>query len=257
MTREQWFAATNPDPLVRAVHDEWFAAFGNVGQRLRYDVAARQRLFACAAARMVWDVLPTDARSAVLMSERVAGSEINAAELPTVRLRLDYGAVTFQQLAFNAAGWASAGAYEAGRFMRGHDSTTLYDPMEAARSAAKSLATRATGPAPLRHTLKTSAWHAAWTGVYNEARATQAHYVRDIFPPPNYAPRFDTAWLTSTVVALSRQMDESGDLSIVPILADALEDAGCDDVTLLQCCREPGGVHVRGNWVVDLVLGRG
>ncbi|MCE9562013.1 MAG: hypothetical protein K8U57_08155 [Planctomycetes bacterium] len=75
-------------------------------------------------------------------------------------------------------------------------------------------------------------------------------------PPPEYTLQFDPSWLTSTVVALARQMDESGDFSIVPILADALQDAGCNDDALLQCCRVPGNVHVRGNWVVDLVLGR-
>jgi hypothetical protein len=51
-------------------------------------------------------------------------------------------------------------------------------------------------------------------------------------------------------------MDESGEFSITPIFADALQDAGCDDETVLQCCRVPGNVHVRGNWVVDLVLNR-
>jgi hypothetical protein len=41
----------------------------------------------------------------------------------------------------------------------------------------------------------------------------------------------------------------------LPILADALEDAGCDNANILNHCRQPG-VHVRGCWVVDLVLGK-
>ena len=41
----------------------------------------------------------------------------------------------------------------------------------------------------------------------------------------------------------------------LPILADALEDAGCDDHDILAHCRGPGP-HVRGCWVVDLVLGK-
>jgi hypothetical protein len=41
----------------------------------------------------------------------------------------------------------------------------------------------------------------------------------------------------------------------MPILADALQDAGCDDADVLNHCRG-GGVHVRGCWLVDLVLGR-
>ena len=42
----------------------------------------------------------------------------------------------------------------------------------------------------------------------------------------------------------------------MPELADALEEAGCTDVEILSHCREPGE-HVRGCWVVDLLLGKG
>jgi hypothetical protein len=51
-------------------------------------------------------------------------------------------------------------------------------------------------------------------------------------------------------------MDESGDFSVAPILADAIQDSGCVDETILNCCRTAGNNHVRGNWVVDLILGR-
>jgi hypothetical protein len=40
-----------------------------------------------------------------------------------------------------------------------------------------------------------------------------------------------------------------------PILADALEDAGCDNADILNHCRGPGP-HVRGCWVIDLLLGK-
>jgi hypothetical protein len=41
----------------------------------------------------------------------------------------------------------------------------------------------------------------------------------------------------------------------LPLLADALEDAGCGDAAILSHCREPSE-HVRGCWVVDLLLGK-
>lgn len=251
MTRAEWFAITNPDVLLRVVHPHWFASFGEAESRLNYDVDGRLRLFGCAAARMCWDFLPTDAQSAVLISERYAKSEANNADLWAAAVRILDGASGSHQLAVNAAGWASGT-----RQHRVYGEPNRYDPWEAGRCAARALATKAVGPAPPGHTRKTSAWHRAWTAVYDEARVTQSHFVRDLFPPPDYSLQFDPEWLTTTAVALAKQIEDTGDYSVVPILADALQDAGCNDETLLQCCRVPGNVHVRGNWVVDLVLGR-
>jgi hypothetical protein len=67
---------------------------------------------------------------------------------------------------------------------------------------------------------------------------------------------FDPAWRTSTAVALAKGMYESRDFSPMPILAGALQDAGCDCDDILSHCRDPQQVHVRGCWVVDLVLGK-
>ena len=73
---------------------------------------------------------------------------------------------------------------------------------------------------------------------------------------PDPLPAFDPAWRTSTVVALAQGMYESRDFSPMPILADALQDAGCEDETILGHCRDPEQTHVRGCWVIDLVLGK-
>ncbi|MCE9566334.1 MAG: hypothetical protein K8U57_30285 [Planctomycetes bacterium] len=67
---------------------------------------------------------------------------------------------------------------------------------------------------------------------------------------------FNTEWGTSTVLALARQMYESRDFSAMPILADALQDAGCDSDDILNHCRDEKQVHVRGCWALDLVLGK-
>ena len=64
------------------------------------------------------------------------------------------------------------------------------------------------------------------------------------------------SWLTTVVVPLAQQMYESRDFSTMPILADALQDAGCANADVLDHCRGPGP-HVRGCWVVDLVSGKG
>ncbi|HYH67576.1 MAG TPA: hypothetical protein VD866_22960 [Urbifossiella sp.] len=57
------------------------------------------------------------------------------------------------------------------------------------------------------------------------------------------------------MVGLARGMYESRDFGPMPVLADALEDAGCADADVLAHCRGDGP-HVRGCWVVDLVLGQ-
>jgi hypothetical protein len=68
-------------------------------------------------------------------------------------------------------------------------------------------------------------------------------------------PEFASEWRTDTAVALARTMYESRDFGAMPILADALQDAGCDNDDILTHCRGDGP-HVRGCWVVDLVLGK-
>jgi hypothetical protein len=78
----------------------------------------------------------------------------------------------------------------------------------------------------------------------------------DIFGNPFRSATFSADWRTSTAVALASQMYESRDFGAMPILADALQDAGCTNDDILNHCRDPKQVHVRGCWVVDLVLGK-
>jgi hypothetical protein len=66
----------------------------------------------------------------------------------------------------------------------------------------------------------------------------------------------DPGWRTADVVSLARGIYDERAFDRLPILADALQDAGCDNADVLGHCRGPGP-HVRGCWVVDLVLGKG
>jgi hypothetical protein len=104
-----------------------------------------------------------------------------------------------------------------------------------------------------------------WAGGYGvcDARAVQegehrphAELARDIFGNPFRPVAADAGWRASTVIGLARQVYELGDFSPMPVLADALQDAGCDDGDVLNHCRGDGP-HVRGCWVVDLVPGKG
>ena len=84
----------------------------------------------------------------------------------------------------------------------------------------------------------------------------QTDLLRDIFGNPFRPVAFADEWRSSTAVALAKQMYDSRDFSAMPILADALQDAGCEDEQVLNHCRDAKQTHVRGCWVVDLVLGK-
>ena len=90
-----------------------------------------------------------------------------------------------------------------------------------------------------------------------QRQAIHAIWLRDIFGNPFRPVAFSPEWRTSTAVALAGQMYESRDFGAMPILADALQDAGCDSEDMLSHCRDENATHVRGCWVVDLVLGKG
>ena len=85
-----------------------------------------------------------------------------------------------------------------------------------------------------------------------------APLVRDIFGNPFRPVVIDPAWLRwhdSLAVSMARRMYDSRDFTNMPVLADSLEEAGCTDRGILSHCRS-GGEHVRGCWVVDLLLGK-
>ena len=67
---------------------------------------------------------------------------------------------------------------------------------------------------------------------------------------------FSSAWLTPDVLAMARGIYDERAFDRMPILADALQDAGCDNMQVLTHCRDVSGVHVRGCWVIDLLLGK-
>jgi len=86
--------------------------------------------------------------------------------------------------------------------------------------------------------------------------AAQAALVRDVLGNPfkKPKPKAKPAWRTDTVMTLARQMYVSEEFSAMPILADALQDAGCDNEDMLSHCRDVTQPHVRGCWVLDLLF---
>jgi hypothetical protein len=106
---------------------------------------------------------------------------------------------------------------------------------------------------------------AGWEAEEKRDRAGRkqlAKLLREVVGNPFTPPRFDPAWRTGTVVELARGIDADRAFDRLPILADALLDADCDEEQVLRHLRgterwakEPAP-HVRGCWVVELALGR-
>jgi hypothetical protein len=80
--------------------------------------------------------------------------------------------------------------------------------------------------------------------------------VRDVFGNPFRPVVFDPAWRTANTTGLASAVYDAGSFAGMPILADALEEAGCDHPHILTHCRDVSAVHACGCWVVELVRGK-
>jgi hypothetical protein len=102
--------------------------------------------------------------------------------------------------------------------------------------------------------------HSAVCSTHPES-AAQADLLRDIFGPLPFGPLppLDPAvrtWNDGTVPRIAQAIYEERAFDRLPLLADALEDAGCAEEAILRHCRQQEAAHVRGCWVVDAVLGK-
>jgi len=86
-------------------------------------------------------------------------------------------------------------------------------------------------------------------------QAAQADLLRCVFGNSFRPITLDPSWLSSTVTQLAESIYQERAFDRLPILADALTDAGCNQEDILNHCRS-GGEHCRGCWVVDAVLGK-
>jgi hypothetical protein len=88
------------------------------------------------------------------------------------------------------------------------------------------------------------------------AERSLANGLREVFGNPFRPATFEPAWRTSDVMLLARGIYEERAFDRMPILADALQDAGCDNPDILSHLRDANATHVRGCWALDLVLGK-
>jgi hypothetical protein len=210
------------------------------------DHPRKARLWFVGCCRLVWDELSEDIRAVVDVTERFAEGQATVDEVAGALQ------VVGEEL---AAFGAELGPLDDELYERcvevelGRQAATFTDGVrrQIAQTAQRCLATTRVGAATYPDLPRAV--------CCDLDRAETAHLLRCIFANPFRAVLFDPVWRTDTVLGFARVMCETHDFSAMPILADALQDAGCDSDDILHHCRGPGP-HVRGCWVVDQILGK-
>jgi hypothetical protein len=242
MTEADWFSCSDPQLMLAFLHER------GASERKR-------RLFACACCRDVWDLIVAmeEARigygcRAVLSAERCADGLA-----PPYEVNLGFA---------DLIGMIDSGSSPASQLLQGALPALAGAPERAAADAARHCARARYQDVKGRAMRRRGEWDTASSETLAEARdasaaamAHQCDLLRCIMGTPFGQQTFDQSWRTETAVALARQQYESRDFLLMPIMGDALADAGCPDGDVLEHCRGPNN-HVRGCHVVDLVLNR-
>jgi hypothetical protein len=240
MTEVEWLSCANPEPMLAFIQ-------GKVSER-------KLRLFAVACCRKAWRLIPElPFRITVEESERLADG-LTSAEAVAAAYTTAWNALSrinhtgyARDDAVTEACWATV--YAASTPLAyprlGDIASNRYDPSYMAAAAAAHAATAAALSGRARPD-------------YLACRKADCTTLRDIVDPRFRPVAIDPVWLQwnwGTVPAIARKVYEERAFDDLPILADALTDAGCDIQEMIDHCRS-SGPHVRGCWVVDLLLGR-
>jgi hypothetical protein len=220
MTEAEWLASDQIHHMVRFLCNQ-------PGVRKNQPWRRKMRLWGCACCRLQWDRL-TDERSrkAVEMAERLADGQATRAEADEAERQ---AMAALQTVLEHSGGIVPIYANPA------HGAVLVLER---------------------RWNFYASAGTTAYRGSYvGPAEPPYPDLLRDIFGNPFRSVNFHAAWRTAAVVALAQTIYDERDFLGMPILGDALEEAGCEDTRILGHCRIPGP-HALGCWVVDLILGR-
>jgi hypothetical protein len=222
MTEREWLTGTDPAPMMELL-----------GQNARTLSRRKLRLFACDCCRRLERLLTARDRAVVDALEQCAE-----------------GAITHDQIYAAADLPPGMGTYASGPGGR----------PAVQRVVAESLSGSAWNAAVGARAYTIDAVRAE-EGVVARADewVRQSAVLRCLFGNPFRRVWFSTDWLTDTVLALAQAMYESRDFEAMPILADALQDAGCENAGILNHCRahapaDGAQAHTHGCWVLELIL---
>jgi hypothetical protein len=218
MTEAEWNACTDPTPML---------------EHLGRKVSDRKlRLFAVGCCGRVWKYLSTDRdKTAVEIAERYAeGTPPSDSEVQEL---LDKGVNDIAPCADHAA------AYACFPFTQSDvASQVIRSAHYSARGMSEALVKECDTPTPTQEEQELA--------EIAEEKMAQTGILRCICGPLPFRPvTLEPAWLTSTATNLAQSIYTERAFDRMPILADALEDAGCTDAGILEHCRS-GGEHCRG-----------
>lgn len=243
MNEEHWFAHKRPFPLLEYLR-----------RARRYRPTRRKlHLYACRCVRRIRGLFAfAESDRAIFVAERFADGLATPEQLHAARVAA--------QRAVNSIKWADFKAEDRLGL------TSALDDYQRAKSAARAAMALTHDPPsngrraiPLAinrsqrviSRLISSLPENQWDAEYQ----AQADLIRCIFGNPYAKGEIEPGWLTSAVMDLASSIYEKRAFKDLPILADALEEAGCTNPVILQHCRGPG-LHGRGCWVVDAILGK-
>lgn len=252
MLEPEWIEAS--DPLAAL---EFFDGLDLLTER-------KQRLFDCACVRRIWHlILDRSCQHAVETAERYADGFVSLEQLRNDQAR---ALIAADEQSLSARLVASGGSISftaaSPSIRRRLDPRNSYSALLAAAQTAWEFRG---GVQPQTHAAEAFALSRSPDASQRSAKtrrgrlrsemSAQIHLILEIFGQPWRRFDFRPECRTSDTVAIAQTMYDSRDFTGMPVLADALEEAGCTCSQVLHHCRKPG-CHVRGCWVVDLVLGK-
>lgn len=264
MTESEWQTSQNPIAMIAA--QELPIKLDDVN-------AARWRLFSAGCLRLLWPQLSETPREAVLATEDYALGLQTADHLlqyvpESVRQRvnpdhsntwyhfrwafLDVTEARHADPDLQAIIWQMTHVTD---FERDDRQFTTGYQAERAYSAFRLIQTRyaslRAGPATQECSDPDHPWHAAFMSACADINLLVADLLRCVVGNPFRQTVMDPAWKTSTVEGLLRGIHEEKAYDRLPILADALQEAGCEDDFFLSHCRFQGR-HSIGCWAAHL-----
>jgi hypothetical protein len=239
MTEQEWLQAAYPQAMLKFL-------VGKTKRRKRDKARSRKlRLFAVACCYRVWKWMPDErSRIGIETAEKYADDLVGEDELEIAREGTGGACTTVWGM-----GWHIYQSARAAHFSLDHRVDVLVMAAQEVVGANGNYITDTLSCEPDSELVQKA---------MSQENAHQLGLLRDIFGNPFHPIAITSSWLTwhdGLLVSMAQKMYDSRDFSDMPVLADALEEAGCTNQDILVHCRS-AGEHVRGCWVVDSLLGK-